>query len=45
MIELPFGEYVQKQAAYKHWKVVGFALALPVDASLRVSQIAKTASN
>ncbi|TMA33905.1 MAG: DUF1460 domain-containing protein [Deltaproteobacteria bacterium] len=45
VIELPFGEYVQKQAAYKHWKVVGFALALPVDASLRVSQIAKTASN
>jgi len=45
VIELPFGEYVKKQSDYKHWKVVGFALALPVDASLRVSQITKTAQN
>jgi hypothetical protein len=45
VIEVPFGEYVQKQANFKHWKVVGFALALPVDASLRVSQITKTAQN
>ncbi|MFN2547383.1 MAG: N-acetylmuramoyl-L-alanine amidase-like domain-containing protein [Myxococcales bacterium] len=45
VIEMPFGEYVKKQAEYKRWKVVGFALALPVDASLRVSQITKTASN
>ena len=45
VIELPFGEYVQKQSTFKHWKVVGFALAHPVDASLRVSQLAKSASN
>ena len=45
VIELPFGEYIQKQSAFKHWKVVGFALAHPVDASPRVSQVAKSASN
>jgi hypothetical protein len=45
VIEVPFGEYVGKMASFKKWKVAGFALALPVDASLRVSQIAKTASN
>jgi hypothetical protein len=41
VIEVPFGEYIQKQASYKKWKVVGFALARPVDAALRVSQISK----
>jgi len=45
VIEVPFGEYIQKQASFKHWKVVGFALAHPVDAALRVSQLAKSASN
>lgn len=45
VIEVPFGEYVAKQASFKKWKVVGFALARPVDAALRVSQIAKQASN
>jgi hypothetical protein len=45
VIEEPFGEYVGKMASFKKWKVVGFALALPVDAKLRVSQIAKTAQN
>ena len=45
VIEVPFGEYVQKMSSFKKWKVVGFALALPVDASLRVSQISKTAQN
>jgi hypothetical protein len=45
VIEQPFGEYVGKMASFKKWKVVGFALALPVDAKLRVSQIAKTAQN
>ena len=45
VIEVPFGEYVHKQASYKHWKVVGFALARPVDAALRVSQLAKSAQN
>jgi hypothetical protein len=45
VIEQPFGEYVGKMSSFKKWKVVGFALALPVDAKLRVSQIAKTAQN
>ena len=45
VIEVPFGEYVKKQAEFKKWKVVGFALATPVDAKLRVSQITKTAQN
>jgi N-acetylmuramoyl-L-alanine amidase-like len=45
VIEVPFGEYVAKQTSFKKWKVVGFALARPVDAALRVSQIAKQASN
>jgi hypothetical protein len=45
VIELPLGEYVKKQSEFKKWKVIGFALAAPVDASLRVSQIAKTARN
>ena len=44
VIEVPFGEYVQKQASFKHWKVVGFALAQPVDAALRVSQIEKASA-
>ena len=33
-------DFLDKQASYKKWKVVGFALAMPLDASLRVSQIA-----
>jgi hypothetical protein len=45
VIEVPLADYVKQQAEYKKWKVLGFALALPVDASLRVSQIAKTAQN
>lgn len=45
VIEVPFGEYVKKQQSFKHWKVVGFALARPVDASLRVAQLGKSASN
>ena len=45
VIEVPFGEYVEKMSSFKKWKVIGFALALPVDAKLRVSQIAKTAQN
>ena len=41
VIDEPFGEFVAKQNEYKKWKVIGFAMALPVDASLRVSQLAK----
>lgn len=40
VIDEPLGQFVQKQTSYRKWKVVGFALAMPVDASLRVSQIA-----
>ena len=45
VIEVPFGEYLEKMSSFKKWKVVGFALAQPVDAALRVSQIAKAAAN
>ena len=45
VIDEPFGEFVAKQTEYKKWPVAGFAMVLPVDASLRVSQIAKAASN
>jgi hypothetical protein len=41
VVDEPFGEFVAKQTEYKKWPVAGFAMALPVDASLRVSQIAK----
>jgi hypothetical protein len=41
VVDEPFGEFVQKQTEYRKWPVAGFALVLPVDASLRVSQIAK----
>ena len=40
VVDEPFGEFVAKQTEYKKWPVAGFAMALPVDASLRVSQIA-----
>jgi hypothetical protein len=45
VIEVPFGQYLEQMSSFKKWKVAGFALALPVDASLRVSQITKTAQN
>ena len=45
VIDTPFGEYVEKMSSFKKWKVAGFALAQPVDAALRVSQIAKSAAN
>lgn len=41
VVDEPLGEFVEKQTGYKKWPVAGFALALPVDASLRVSQIAR----
>lgn len=45
VIEVPLDEYVRKQSAFKKWKVVGFALAHPVDAALRTAAIAKQAAN
>ena len=45
VVDTPFGEYVERMSSFKKWKVVGFALARPVDAALRVSQIAKAAGN
>jgi len=43
VVDEPLAEFVQRQREYKKWKVVGFALAQPKDASRRVSKI-KTAS-
>ena len=40
VIDEPFGEYIQRMASFSKWKVSGFALAVPVDAALRVSEIA-----
>jgi hypothetical protein len=40
VMDEPLGEYMKRMASYKSWKVVGFALAKPLDASLRVSQLA-----
>jgi hypothetical protein len=45
VIDEPFGEFVAKQNDYKKWPVAGFAMMLPVDDSLRVSQIQKAAAN
>jgi hypothetical protein len=41
VIDEPFGEYIQRMSSFSKWKVTGFALAMPVDASLRVSEISK----
>jgi hypothetical protein len=41
VVDEPLDEFVQKQTTYKKWKVVGLALARPVDARLRVSELAK----
>jgi hypothetical protein len=41
VVDEPLSEFAEKQTTYKKWKVVGFALAMPVDASLRVSELAK----
>ena len=43
VVDEPLAGFVEKQKEYKKWKVVGFALAQPLDAKLRVSQI-KTAA-
>ncbi len=33
--------FLDKQAEYRKWKVVGVALAMPLDATLRISQLGK----
>jgi hypothetical protein len=43
VIDEPLDQFVSRQEQYKKWKVVGFALARPVDAAARVSRI-QTAS-
>jgi Protein of unknown function (DUF1460) len=43
VVDEPLAQFVQRQREYKKWKVVGFALAQPKDASRRVSKI-KTAA-
>ena len=40
VIDEPLGAYIQRMESYKKWPVIGFSLAVPLDASLRVSQIA-----
>ena len=39
----PLGAFVQRQREYKKWKVIGVALARPLDASRRVSRIQASA--
>jgi len=39
VIDEPFDAFVQRQTEYKKWKVVGLALARPLEASARVSKI------
>lgn len=43
VVDEPLAEFVERQREFKKWKVVGFALAQPKDASRRVSRI-KTAA-
>jgi hypothetical protein len=43
VVDEPLEAFVQRQAEYKKWKVIGVALAQPLDASRRVSRI-QTAS-
>jgi hypothetical protein len=40
VVDEPLREYVQRAASYQKWKVVGFALARPLDASQRVARLA-----
>jgi hypothetical protein len=41
VIDEDFFLFLDKQAEYRKWKVVGVALAMPLDATLRLSQISK----
>ena len=43
VIDEPFDAFVQRQTEYKKWKVIGFALARPVEARARVSRITTAA--
>jgi len=43
VIDEPLDAFVQRQREYKKWKVIGVALARPLDAERRVSRI-QTAS-
>jgi hypothetical protein len=39
VIDVEFGRFIDKQRGYKKWPVQGIALALPLDAQLRVSRL------
>src|SRR3989442_5725200 len=39
VIDEPLGAFVQRQREYKKWKVIGMALARPLDASQRAARI------
>ena len=41
VVDEDFFLFLDKQAEYRKWKVAGVALAMPLDATLRISQIAK----
>jgi len=43
VVDEPLDQFVSRQEQYKKWKVAGFALARPLDASARVSRL-QTAS-
>jgi hypothetical protein len=43
VLDEPFDAFVQRQTEYKKWKVIGVALARPLEARARVSRI-KTAA-
>jgi len=44
VIDEPFAAFVDRQGEYKKWKVVGFALARPLDASARVEKLQMASS-
>ena len=41
VVDEDFFLFLDKQSEYRKWKVIGVALAMPIDAALRISQIAK----
>ncbi len=41
VVQEDLGEFLDKQLTYKKWRVVGVALAQPVDASARVAKLSK----
>jgi hypothetical protein len=43
VLDEPFDAFVQRQTEYKKWKVVGVALARPIEARSRVSQFSTAA--